>query len=64
MSGPLPLATYDLAVFAKRIVVAGIKSARDDPSELKHRIMIARECGFLDDEETEFYIAAWGLVEA
>ena len=64
MSGPQPIATYDLGTFAKRIVMAGIKSARHDPGELKHRIMIARECGFLDDEETEFYIAAWGLKEA
>ena len=58
-------ATFDLAAFAKRIVVAGIKNARAGPDgELKERVMLARSCGFLSDEETEFYIAAWGLREA
>lgn len=57
--------TFDLAAFAKRIVVAGIKNARRKPDEeLKERVMLARQCGFLTDEETEFYIGAWGLIEA
>ena len=58
-------ATFDLAAFAKRIVSAGIKNARAGPDdELKARVMLARSCGFLSDEETEFHIAAWGLREA
>ena len=61
----LPGNTFDLRSFAKRIVIAGIKNARRmDDAELKARVMIARECGFLDDEETEFYIGVWGLAAA
>ena len=56
---------FDLASFAKRIVIAGVKSARkSNDTELKSRVMLARQCGFLTDEETEFYIAAWGLKAA
>ena len=56
---------FDLHAFAKRIVIAGMKNARRmDDEELKARVMIARETGFLTDEETDFYIAAWGLKEA
>ena len=56
---------FDLTSFARRIVIAGVKSARKgDDAELKSRVMLARQCGFLTDEETEFYIAAWGLKAA
>ncbi|MBK9496661.1 MAG: hypothetical protein IPO08_19605 [Xanthomonadales bacterium] len=62
---PAPAPTYDLASFARRIVIAGVKNARGkSDTELKERVMLARECGFMTDEETEFYIAAWGLAEA
>lgn len=59
-----PQNTFDLADFAKRIVWAGIRNARHDPSEMKHRIMLARECGFVTDEEADFLIPALGLSEA
>ena len=57
--------TLDLATFARRVVIAGIKAARGGPDdELKERVMLARQCGFLTDEEAEFYIAVWGLTDA
>lgn len=52
------------ADFTKRIIMAAIKSQGITDSERKERIMLARQCGFLDDEETEDYIVLWGLVEA
>ena len=58
------MAPFDTRAFVKRVILAAIRGAGDDPSEMKHRIMVAREHGHLTDEETEFYIAAWGLVEA
>lgn len=62
---PVTAEVFDLSSFARRIVIAGVKNARRGPdTELKERVMLARECGFLTDEETEFYIAAWGLAEA
>lgn len=60
-----PTDAFDWGTFTKRVVIAGIKSARQGPDDdLKERIMLARQCGFLTDEETEFYIASWGLREA
>ena len=56
--------TFDLAAFAKRIVIAGVKNARADGTEMKQRIMLARQCGFLTDDETEEWIAMAGLKEA
>lgn len=57
--------TLDLSDFARRIVIAAIKNARAGPDdELKERVMLARQCGFLTDEEAEFYISAWGLTDA
>ena len=57
--------SLDLSEFARRIVIAAIKSARGGPDgELKERVMLARQCGFLTDEEAEFYISAWGLTNA
>lgn len=52
------------ADFTKRIIMAAIKSQGITDSERKERIMLARQCGFLDDEETEDYIVLWGLVHA
>lgn len=52
------------ADFTKRIIMAAIKSQGITDSERKERIMLARQCGFLDDEETEDFIVLWGLVEA
>ncbi|MXP42967.1 hypothetical protein [Allopontixanthobacter sediminis] len=48
--------SFDLAGFAKRTVEAGILAARDDKSEMKFRIMLARQCGFLSDDETRLWI--------
>lgn len=61
-----PVATYDLAHFSRRIVRAALRGqARTaDDTDLKACVMTAREHGHLTDEETEFYIAAWGLAEA
>jgi hypothetical protein len=55
---------FDLAEFAKRIVMAGVKARGLSDSERKERVMLARQCGFLNDEETEDYIVLWGLVNA
>lgn len=64
MSGMAPLETFDLSLFAQRIVEAGILNARSDPSEMKERIMLARQCGFLTDGQTEDWIAVAGLKHA
>lgn len=59
-----PQNTFDLAAFASRIVWAGIRNARHDPSEMKERIMLARQCGFLTDDDCDVLIPALGLVNA
>lgn len=56
-----PAPAFCLATFAGRVVIDGIVAARNDPSEEKWRIMLARQCGFLTDEETEEWIAMAGL---
>ena len=58
-----PHAPFDLAAFARRTVIAGIWQAIDDPSEMKFRILLARDCGHISDEETSFMIATNGLAE-
>lgn len=58
---PEPTPTFDLASFAARIVWAGVRNARHDPAEMKERIMLARQCGFLTDVETDVLIPALGL---
>lgn len=63
MSGLAPLDTFDIAQFVRRIVLAAIEGA-PNPSERKERIMLARQCGFISDEETEDFIVLGGLVEA
>lgn len=55
---------FDLSGFARGVVLSGIEAVADDPSEMKHRIMLARQCGFLSDDETAEWIAKWGLREA
>lgn len=52
------------ANFTRRIIMAAMRAKGISDSERKERIMLARECGFLTDEETEDYIVFWGLVAA
>lgn len=63
MSGLVPLETYDLAGFAKRLICALIDAA-PDLTEKKQRIMIAYEHGHLTAEEAEDWIVLGGMVEA
>lgn len=46
------------------MIEAHIWSVRDDPSEMKHRIMIAYEHGHLTAEEAEVWIVLRGLETA
>lgn len=50
--------------FTRLVVLGGIDAAAGDPSEMKRRIMLARQCGFLEDDETEQWIMWSGLVSA
>lgn len=52
------------AEFTRRIIIAAIKARGITDSERKERIMLARQCGFLSDEETEDYIVFMGLMAA
>lgn len=52
------------AEFTQRIIMAAIKARGISDSERKERIMLARQCGFLDDEATEDMIVLWGLAAA
>lgn len=56
-------ATFDLAEFARLTVLRGIDSA-ECRADMKARIMLARQCGFLTDGECEEWIIAKGLEEA
>lgn len=56
-----PGPTFDLRAFARRVVLDGITDARGDPTEMKRRIMLARQCGHLTDQEAEEWIAMTGL---
>lgn len=58
--------TFDLKPFCARMVKAALRNlARtEDDATLKNAVMMAREHGHLTDDETHFYIAAWGLVNA
>lgn len=56
----VPPEPFSLPAFARNIVLDGIKRT-NCPTEMKQRIMLARECGFLDDEETEDWIAMVGV---
>jgi hypothetical protein len=55
---------FDLAAFARGVVLSGIEAVADDPEEMKFRIMLARQCGFLSDDETAAMIRANGLEAA
>ena len=59
-----PQNTFDWRAFADRIVWAGIRAARHDPEEMKHRLMIACEHGHIAAEEMDTLIPALGLAEA
>lgn len=62
---PLPdYETFDLAAFARGVVLSGILAASDDPGVMKERVMLARGCGFLSDDETAEWIARHGLEAA
>lgn len=67
MSAPfphVPYGTFDLSQFCRRIIIAACKAKGIDDSERKERIMLAHQCGFLSDEETEDMIVLGGLVSA
>lgn len=67
MSAPfphVPVETFDLTTFCRRIILAACRAKGIDDSERKERIMLARECGFLTDEETKDMIVLGGLVHA
>lgn len=64
MSHPLPAPVFDLRAFTKRMIEAHIGSERGNPSEMKHRIMIAYEHGHLTAEEAEVWIVLRGLEAA
>ncbi|NBQ13064.1 MAG: hypothetical protein EBU31_00275 [Proteobacteria bacterium] len=61
---PAPVEAFDLAQFCRRIIIAACKAKGISDSERKERIMLARECGFLTDEETKDMIVLGGLVHA
>ncbi len=58
------LDTFDLKSFARGVVLSGILAAADDPGVMKERVLLARQCGFLSDEETSEWIARHGLEAA
>lgn len=55
---------FDLRAFNRDMVLRGIEWAADDPSEMKERIFLARQCGFLSDDETRAWIVKHGLEAA
>lgn len=61
---PRPDEPFDLGRFARDVVISGIVAVADDKSEMKHRIMLARQCGFLSDDEARDWIARHGLEAA
>lgn len=60
----LPRGPFDLSAFARSTVLGGILEAADDKSEMKFRVMLARECGHLSDEETRRWVVEYGLESA
>lgn len=66
MTEPLAVPVADLAAIASRIVCAALRNVArtGTDADLKACIMTAREHGHIDDEHTEFLIAAWGLAGA
>lgn len=55
---------FDLAAFARAVVLQGIEAVADDKPEMKARIMLARQCGMLSDDEAAEMIRANGLEAA
>lgn len=55
---------FDMARLVRETVHAGILAVADDKAEMKDRIMRARECGHLSDQETTDWIIRHGLVHA
>lgn len=55
---------FDLSAFARDVVLQGILAAADDKSIMKERVMLARECGFLSDDETREWVVRHGLKHA
>lgn len=49
--------------FTRLVVLGGIDAART-PAEMKARIMLARQCGFLDDQDAEDWLWLADLVHA
>lgn len=50
------------ADFTRRIVVAALKAHGISDAERKERIMLARQCGIISDDEAEDFIVLWGLI--
>jgi len=50
--------------FTRIIVLGGIDAAAGDPAEMKRRIMLAVQCGFLENWEAEDWIMAARLIHA
>lgn len=48
----------------RSMVMRFIMSERDNPAEMKERVMLARQCGHLTDEAAEDLIVFWGLANA
>lgn len=61
---PILTDTFDLGAFCRGLVVALITASRDDPSEMKARIMLAWEHGHLTADEAADWIAMAGLAAA
>jgi len=59
-----PANIFPLADFAARVVWAGVAAARQDPTEMKQRMMIAYEHGHINAAEMDVLIPALGLTEA
>lgn len=55
---------FNLSAFARQVVLSGIEAVADDKTEMKHRVMLARQCGFLSDFETRQWIVKYGLEAA
>lgn len=56
--------TFDLSAFARAVVMQGIEAVADDKPEMKARIMLARQCGMLSDNEAAAMIRLHGLEAA
>lgn len=56
--------SFDMRSFARKVVLRGILAATDGKGVMKERVMLARECGFLDDAETRAWIVRHGLEAA